>query len=212
MILKYDYWWFKNALSKDDCQKIIDFGLSKQDALAITGRETELLKKKNKKLSNKEISNLKKVRNSNVSFLDDQWLYELITPYVAEANNRAEWNFDIDWNESFQFTKYKLNQHYDWHQDGFVEPYKSPDPNFNNKIRKISTVVFLSDQKKYKGGEFMFYFSDPRVKKSKKVRLKELEGMGSILVFPSSVWHTVKPVIKGTRYSLVLWSIGPKFK
>ena len=41
---------------------------------------------------------------------------------------------------------------------------------------------------------------------------KEILTKGSIIVFPSHVWHRVKPVTSGTRYSLVVWSIGDPFK
>ena len=36
--------------------------------------------------------------------------------------------------------------------------------------------------------------------------------MGTIIVFPSYFTHRVKPVRRGTRYSLVAWFGGPKFK
>jgi PKHD-type hydroxylase len=35
---------------------------------------------------------------------------------------------------------------------------------------------------------------------------------GSIIIFPSFVWHRVKPVTEGTRYSLVLWNLGKPYK
>ena len=35
---------------------------------------------------------------------------------------------------------------------------------------------------------------------------------GSIVVFPSFIWHRVKPITKGTRYSLVMWNCGYPFK
>jgi PKHD-type hydroxylase len=41
---------------------------------------------------------------------------------------------------------------------------------------------------------------------------KETLSKGSIIVFPSFVWHRVKPVTKGTRYSLVMWNLGYPFK
>ena len=41
---------------------------------------------------------------------------------------------------------------------------------------------------------------------------KEILPKGSIIVFPSFVWHRVKPVTKGTRYSLVMWNLGYPFK
>jgi PKHD-type hydroxylase len=40
----------------------------------------------------------------------------------------------------------------------------------------------------------------------------EIRPRGSIVVFPSFMWHRVKPVTKGTRYSLVLWNIGDPWK
>ena len=35
----------------------------------------------------------------------------------------AGWNFDWERSESCQFTKYKLNQYYDWHCDSWDKPY-----------------------------------------------------------------------------------------
>ncbi|BCV06054.1 MAG: hypothetical protein CM15mV124_480 [uncultured marine virus] len=35
-----------------------------------------------------------------------------------------------------------------------------------------------------------------------RIQCKEIFPKGSIIVFPSFVWHRVKPVTKGTRYSL----------
>ena len=41
---------------------------------------------------------------------------------------------------------------------------------------------------------------------------KEILPKGSVIVFPSFVWHRVKPVTKGVRYSLVMWNLGYPFK
>jgi len=35
---------------------------------------------------------------------------------------------------------------------------------------------------------------------------------GDIIVFPSFMVHRVKPVTKGTRKSIVIWVLGPKFR
>ena len=40
----------------------------------------------------------------------------------------------------------------------------------------------------------------------------EIKQKGSVVVFPSHLWHRVKPVTKGTRYSLVMWNLGYPFK
>ena len=44
------------------------------------------------------------------------------------------------------------------------------------------------------------------------IKAKEILPKGSIIVFPSDVWHRVKPVTKGVRYSLVVWHLGHPFK
>ena len=41
---------------------------------------------------------------------------------------------------------------------------------------------------------------------------KEARVKGSVIVFPSFVWHRVAPVTKGTRYSLVIWNLGFPFR
>ena len=43
-----------------------------------------------------------------------------------------------------------------------------------------------------------------------KIEIKEKKG--TIIVFPSYLVHRVKPVVKGTRYSLVVWFCGEPFK
>jgi hypothetical protein len=35
----------------------------------------------------------------------------------------AGWNFNWDWSESCQFTKYNKGQFYDWHCDSWDKPY-----------------------------------------------------------------------------------------
>jgi predicted 2-oxoglutarate/Fe(II)-dependent dioxygenase YbiX len=41
---------------------------------------------------------------------------------------------------------------------------------------------------------------------------KEILPKGSIVVFPSHVWHRVKPITSGERKSLVIWNLGKPFK
>ncbi len=208
MNLKYYYWYFQSALSNEICDKIIELGNSKKEEIGVTGNFRE------KELSKKDIKELNKTRNSNVTWLNDQWLYDIIYPYIHTANKSAGWNFDFNWTESCQFTKYKLKQHYHWHCDSFKEPYNMPNNvNIHNKIRKLSVTCCLSDPKDYKGGELQFDTKENYPdKKNKIITCKEISPRGSICVFPSFVWHRVKPVTKGTRYSLVLWNLGYPFK
>jgi PKHD-type hydroxylase len=214
MNLQYHYWYFKSALSSQQCDDIINAGQKQKENLALVGKLSEK-KELNKKLSNKDIKDLKKIRNSNIAWLDLPWIYKLIQPFVHTANRNAGWNFDWDYSESAQFTKYKLNQFYDWHADSWDMPYNRPDnQNTHGKIRKLSVTVSLSDPKDYKGGtlEFDLRNQAPDSKKNTLLECTEIIPRGSIVVFPSFVWHRVKPVTKGIRHSLVMWNCGYPFK
>ena len=89
------------------------------------------------------------------------------------------------------------------------------DPD-HGRIRKLSMTCQLTDGSEYKGGELEFDFRnyDPHMRDELKhrVQCKEILPKGSIIVFPSFVWHRVKPVTSGTRYSLVVWHLGRPFK
>ena len=205
------YWFFKSAIPSRLCDDIVRYGLSQKEVLARTGGFQD------KKLSKDEMAILKRRRHSNVTWLDDTWIYKEIQPYVNLANKNAGWNFEWDWSEPLQFTKYKLNQYYDWHCDSYNKPYDIKDnKNQNGKIRKLSMTLQLTDGSEYEGGELEFDFRnyDPPLRdESKHLRqAKEILSKGSIIVFPSFVWHRVKPVRKGTRYSLVMWCLGYPFK
>ena len=208
MIQKYFYWYFKSALSSRFCDKLIKYSLDKKDHTATTDEF------KNKKLTKKRIKDLHKKRNSNVVWVNEPWIYKEIHPYVYEANKNAGWNFEFDTSETCQFTKYKKGQFYNWHFDMFDEPYNLPNnPNMHGKIRKISVICQLTDPSKYKGGELEFDFRrNSPIKESKTEICTEIQPKGSIVVFPSYVWHRVKPVTSGTRYSLVMWNLGRPFK
>mgnify|MGYP003111744434 FL=1 len=222
MNFKNAYWYFSGILSERFCDELIQHGNSQREKIATIGSTSERIKKRHpkvkhdniqKKLTKKDIQDLKKTRDSNVAFVNDRWIYDEITPYIHRANQNAGWNFDIDYFESCQFTKYKLKQFYDWHSDPFPEPYNKPDqPHFHGKQRKLSASVQLSDPKDYKGGDLEI---QPRTEKDASIVLnttRHFGARGSIIVFPSHLWHRVKPVTKGIRYSLVLWALGYPFR
>jgi PKHD-type hydroxylase len=202
------YYYFTKALTPKFCNDVIQYGRQQQEQLAKTGG----FEKQN--LSKEEIKNLKKKRDSNIAWLNDQWIYKEIHPYIHEANKLAGWNFDWDFSENCQFTKYKINQYYDWHCDSWEAPYDNPNEiQKHGKIRKLSVTCSLSDPSEYKGGELEFNFNNPEKSKKQNIRqCKEILPQGSICVFPSFVWHRVKPVKKGTRYSLVIWNLGYPYK
>ena len=70
--------------------------------------------------------------------------------------------------------------------------------------------MFLSDPSKYVGGQLKIDTRDNPVG----CNILEItqNTQGSIVVFPSGIWHKVFPVISGERYSLVAWYLGKPFR
>jgi PKHD-type hydroxylase len=194
------YWYFPSAIPPETCDKIINLGLNSNPRTGVVSQmDHNNLSKADKKF-------LFKIRKSNVAFLNDKWIQDMVYEYVKIANREAGWNFDLVDSESPQFTIYNKNHFYDWHVDNDVVRPES------KLIRKLSAVINLSDPKDYKGG--ILEFCEIRPPNRKIVELKALEFLprGSLIVFTSYVWHRVTPVTKGLRYSLVNWVRGEHFR
>ena len=210
MNLSHYYWYFTSALSPKFCDEVIKYASSKKDKFALTGSLGRHRDVDKKPLSQQEEEMVRSKRNSNIVWLDQAWIYKELQPYVHKANLNAGWNFQWNRTESVQFTKYNINQYYDWHCDSWEKPYK------NGEVRKLSMTCQLTDGSEYEGGELEFDFRnyEPYERDESKhlIRVKEVLPKGSIIIFPSFVWHRVKPVKKGVRHSLVAWNNGASFK
>ena len=207
MNLEYYYWYFQSVIPPKICDDIIEYGKSQQEQIALTGGYDP------EKVSEDDIKDVSKKRKSNIVWMNDRWIYNEIHPYIHTANKNAGWNFQWDFSESCQFTKYKLDQFYDWHCDSWSKPYNRPEePDRQGKIRKLSVTISLSDENDYEGGDFEFDFRNDDKGSNQPQLCKEIRPKGSVVVFPSFVWHRVKPVTSGTRYSLVIWNLGWPFK
>ena len=101
MNTEYSYWYYRNAIPKRICNDIIEYGLQNAKQSAVIA---------DKKLN-------QKIRKSNVAWLDEQWIYKEIVPYIEQANIDAGWNYHISRSEMAQFTMYEPGQFYDWHLD-----------------------------------------------------------------------------------------------
>ena len=211
MNITHYYWYFSKALTPRFCNEVIAYANEQKEVMARTGGFGD------RKLNKEEVKNLQRKRKSDLVWLNDTWIYKELHPYVHEANRNAGWNFDWERSESCQFTKYKLNQYYDWHCDSWDKPNDEKSaPILRGKIRKLSVTCQLTDGSEYEGGELEFDFRNynPNLRDKNKhvVQAKEILPKGSIIVFPSHIWHRVKPVTSGTRYSLVAWNLGKPFK
>ena len=208
MNLEYYFWVFKKAVPDHICDDMIKYGLQRKETMATTGGYSDV-----GTLTPPQIKDLKKKRDSNIMFFNEAWMFKELLSYVNLANRNAGWNFQWDHGEVCQFTKYNKGQYYGWHTDSWHKAYDKPNTPSHGKIRKLSVTLSLSDPKTYVGGELEFDFRnlDPDKKPVPRI-CKEIRPKGSLVIFPSEVWHRVRPVTKGTRYSLVVWYLGAPFK
>ncbi|MGI9392639.1 MAG: 2OG-Fe(II) oxygenase [Parvibaculales bacterium] len=151
------------------------------------------------------------IRQSQISWIDRGHpdfanIFPTIDRCIAEANRK--W-FGLDYWQygasSYQFTTYKAGKkgekgdYYRPHQDSVLV-------NKGLSQRKISFTLQLTDPKEYEGGQFIMQYVDQQPPQDIIIQ------QGTMLIFPSLVFHGVHPITKGTRYSLVGWYEGPVFR
>ena len=195
------FYYFDSALSPFLCDKIIEEGYSNNPNIASTGDAHYTHSKK-------EIEKIKKIRNSNISWINDWWVKKELEPYVKRANEMAGWNFNFTKSEASQFTIYEPGEYYDWHRDAQNYPYTQGEQ--KGLIRKLSVTVSLSNPEDYEGG-FLEFAREKDFNKKCFHTVREILPRGSICVFPSYTWHRVSPVTKGKRLSLVQWNLGDSY-
>ena len=180
------FWQWDKEIPPIVCQAIIKRGLQLETIDAEVGNNLE----------NDEGKVDHSVRNSQIGFFNadtDAWLFHLLWGYMLKANTNAEWNFDIEEQQPPQFTTYEKDFFYNFHEDGTFH---------QDRMRKISITIILSDPIHYDGGEFVFESGGDTISKNQ----------GTVIAFPSFIRHRVDSVTKGIRYSLVNWFTGPAFK
>tara|TARA_E500000331_G_scaffold353739_1_gene405166 strand:+ start:106 stop:726 length:621 start_codon:yes stop_codon:yes gene_type:complete len=148
------------------------------------------------------------------------WTAGFIWHYIQRAN-RENFLYDLKCidGESMQYTRYEEGQFYGWHSDQGLSTAYKPQANGNHGeslvndfiaenteyVRKLSFAMQLSDPDDYEGGNIQLMdeggnaYIAPRKK-------------GTIMLFDSRTQHRVLKVTKGTRKSLVGWTVGPRWK
>lgn len=135
------------------------------------------------------VSGNEKSRKSNVFFYDYSLDFpnlneKLIEIFKKEVNVKG-YNIDFT-NNMFQFTEYTTTGYYNWHTDSDADM----------KERYCSMVIQLNNE--YTGGELQIKDKD-----GNEITLEKESG--NFFLFYSYLTHRVKPIISGTRYSLVNW-------
>ena len=205
-----EWFYFTEALDRKICNKIRNVAKGNWEQSAVDTKKG--ITEEERITSIKQIKGIDiNSRISDVAWAADQWIYDTVWPWMKEANKRAGWKYDITGAEDMQITRYKKGGFYCFHKDGrgdHLSAYNTPDKKFiHGNVRKLSMTILLNDN--YQGGEFQFASYN---KEKCKISVPEFNKIGSIIVFPSYMEHRVAPVIKGVRYSLVVWFLGPPFK
>lgn len=142
-------------------------------------------------------------RKSKISWLTDDKLNKDINDIILDHNKKAKWNFTLKQFEPLQYTVYEKDDHYDWHIDSHSKPYT------NGYVRKLSFTLCLNED--YEGGEFEISKPNPKPEKHMNTKFNDKFTLGTVISFPSFIWHKINPVTNGIRKVLVGWSVGPQF-
>jgi PKHD-type hydroxylase len=183
-MLKYDYWLWEDAITKDDCEHILKkLDWEKSQPGLFFDKNKDFIKNNEKRIT-------------NVIWLEPSSVIGcVVNTYIRHANKAAEWNFDLTDIENIQIGRYKTTGHYDWHKD-------LGSPNQDGIQRKLSCSVLLNDTLEFEGGNLEFKDREDQ----------PIMKQGSLIVFPSFIEHRITPVTNGIRYSAVSWVNGPAFK
>lgn len=140
-------------------------------------------------------------RRTDVGFVErgqrSSWVYDKLKKIVVDLNDQY-YKFDLTSFEPLQFGIYRDSEkgYYNWHTD-------SPLSLYVDKIRKLSVIMFMQNSSMFGGGKLLLNVGN---------EIEVEQKRGRVIVFPSYVLHTVTPVTRGTRRSIVTWCSGPLFK
>lgn len=144
-------------------------------------------------------------RRSKVGFSvkdhENAWIFDRLNGIITCANDQF-YEFDLNGYREFQYTEYHADEEgfYDWHMDMCL----GNDRGSLIETRKLSMTFCLNDD--YEGGEFLINTGTQESPMFVPTRA------GRAILFPSWMLHTVRPITRGVRKSLVVWCTGPKFR
>ena len=140
------------------------------------------------------------IRRSQIVMLGAEpkydWLYDRIWAAAQECN-RQFFCVDIAGVEAnIQLGRYDSSDRgfYNWHTD-----FAGQKP-----LRKISVSIQLSRAEDYEGGDLELMYGEQPARMDRR--------RGAFIAFPSFLLHRVTPVTRGTRWSLVAWIMGSRWR
>ena len=179
---EFTYWYFKDAVPKYACKKLIQSYDQQPDTVSEIGAG-------NSGRVDPEIRDVKLV-----SLDVHRGIGATLAGMGLYANSQA-WNFDITRANQVDYLKYDNAGHYKPHVDTFL--VKGVE-----ETRKLTVLLFLNDD--FEDGRLFLQTGHEKIYPPQEA--------GTVIVFPSFVLHGVEPVTSGIRRSIVTWLVGPWFK
>ena len=209
------FYVFPKAIPKKECKKLLKYCIKNSDfeeASVINKGHTD--SDPEQQMIDDRARNDPKVRKTNISFITDKdnMVNKIAWHYLREAN-KIMFHYKLEYFQPIQFAQYKDGGHYDWHQD-------SSGINPHGEGRKLSLILPLSDPSTFEGGKVEFYggnrpMEDMELPDGTKISAEQIKqdirDQGTVICFDSRDFHRVTPCTKGTRYSVVCWTVGPNF-
>jgi len=125
-----------------------------------------------------------------------EWIFDLLARVATEATNTAAGLELTTIKCAPQYVEYRPGWgHFDWHNDYSHGLADAP--------RKMTLIIQLSTPAEYEGGRLQIFGTE----------VEDLpDARGTILAFPSFLFHRVTPVTAGLRRALVAWIGGPRLR
>ena len=194
---------FPRAVSKKECENLLEYCIKNTKF-----REASMMSMGKSDVDADNYGRVDpRIRKTDIAFVTpdgstDNKVNEIAWHFLTMANE-IKFNYKFDSFQPVQFARYRDGGHYGWHQD-VNESAISP----HGESRKLSLTYSLSDPQTYEGGHLEFYRGERPMDEQV---IEDIRGQGSVVVFDSRDYHRVTPVTKGTRYSVVCWTVGPNF-
>lgn len=137
-------------------------------------------------------------KNVNVDIVDTDIIYDKMRKFFNNVNliNQEYFGFELHGNPySVNINTYSPGQEYPYHKDALDQTVSDV---------KLTAILNVSYEP-YVGG-------DLEVFETRDVIIEPLRATGSLLVFPSFLYHRVLPVVSGTRKTLSAWFTGPHWR
>lgn len=193
--MKQEWAYWVNCVSHSDCDALTSLALKLPEHKPTLGFDSGV---SDDNMRRSVLRWIDPVKNPEFTYIHDLMWKTLIRV------NHDFFNFNVTALPPMQFTEYDESYlgEYKMHQDVF---WVNPGPNH----RKISLIVQLTDPSEYEGGDLKFHYTNfPPTDGD----MKEMKKKGTVIAFPSFLFHQLTPVTKGKRRSLVAWFEGPKFQ